>query len=128
MRWAIQQWATRIGVKTPHVRFQMMPSQWDTFTPPGWLTLDPVLLAMPKDLGEFVIVHELVHLLAPKHGRLYKLFMHVSSLIKSYLFVFGKVSQSRTRIAYMHYDLLQEDNMVVLCPREFDDLRRGYEH
>jgi hypothetical protein len=39
MRWAIQQWATRIGVKTPHVRFQMMPSQWDTFTPPGWLTL-----------------------------------------------------------------------------------------
>ena len=26
MRWAIQQWATRIGVKVPRVRFQMMPS------------------------------------------------------------------------------------------------------
>lgn len=44
--------------------------------PSGWLTLDPMLLTMPKDLGEFVIVHELVHLLAPKHGRLFKLFMH----------------------------------------------------
>jgi hypothetical protein len=35
-----------------------------------------MLLTMPKDLGEFVIVHELVHLLAPKHGRLFKLFMN----------------------------------------------------
>ncbi len=76
MRWAIQQWATRIGVKAPCVRFQMMPSQWGTITPSGWLTLDPMLLTMPKGLGEFVIVHELVHLLAPKHGKLFKLFMH----------------------------------------------------
>lgn len=43
---------------------------------PGWLTLDSILLSMPKAQGEFVIVHELVHLLAPKHGKLFKLFMH----------------------------------------------------
>ena len=48
----------------------------DHITPSGWLTLDPMLLTMPKDLGEFVIVHELVHLLAPNHGRLFKLFLH----------------------------------------------------
>jgi len=42
----------------------------------GWLNLDPTFLTMPKDLGEFVIVHELVHLLAPKHGKLFKLFMY----------------------------------------------------
>lgn len=36
-----------------------------------------MLLTMPKDVGEFVIVHELVHLLVPKHGKLFKLFMHV---------------------------------------------------
>jgi predicted metal-dependent hydrolase len=76
MRWAIQQWATRIGVKAPHVRFQMMPTQWGTITPSGWLTLDPMLLTLPKNLGEFVIVHELVHLLVPTHGKLFKLFMH----------------------------------------------------
>ena len=35
-----------------------------------------MLLAMPKDLEEFVIVHKLIHRLAPKHGKLFKLFMH----------------------------------------------------
>ena len=35
-----------------------------------------MLLTMPRDLGEFVIVHELVHLLTPTHAILLKLFMH----------------------------------------------------
>ncbi len=47
-----------------------------TITPSGWLTLDPLLLTIPKNLGEFVIVHELVHQLAPNHGKVFKLFMH----------------------------------------------------
>ena len=29
-----------------------------------------------RELGEFVIVHELVHLLAPNHGKIFKGFMH----------------------------------------------------
>lgn len=38
--------------------------------------LNTELIELPKDLGEFVIVHELVHLLAPNHGRVFKSFMH----------------------------------------------------
>ena len=40
-------------------------------------TLDPQhrLLNLPEALGEFVIVHELVHLLVPNHGRVFKSFM-----------------------------------------------------
>lgn len=76
MRWSVGQWSTRLGVKEPQVRFQMLDAQWGTITPSGWLTLDPALLRMPKKLGEYVIVHELVHLLAPNHGRLFKLFLH----------------------------------------------------
>lgn len=41
----------------------------------GRLTLDAQLLRLPKELGEFVIVHELAHLLAPNHGRVFKSFM-----------------------------------------------------
>ncbi|WP_201371449.1 M48 family metallopeptidase [Ktedonobacter robiniae] len=76
MRWAIRQWATRIGVKEPRVRFQMLGAQWGTITSSGWLTLDPILLRIPKALGEYVIVHELVHQLAPNHGRVFKLFLY----------------------------------------------------
>ncbi len=69
----------RIGVKAPRVRFRMMTAEWGTITSSGWLTLDPLLLTLPKELGEFVIVHELVHLLvpsSPKHGKIFKLFLH----------------------------------------------------
>ena len=76
MRWAVRNWAVRIGVKTPQVRFQAMEKQWATMTTTGWMTLSPELLSLPKDLGEFVIVHELVHLLAPTHGKIFKLFMY----------------------------------------------------
>lgn len=33
------------------------------------------VLDLPRELGEFVIVHELVHLLAPNHGRVFKAFL-----------------------------------------------------
>ncbi|MFN9857482.1 MAG: M48 family metallopeptidase, partial [Pseudanabaena sp.] len=33
------------------------------------------LLQLPKELGEFAIVHELVHLLVPNHGKVFKMFM-----------------------------------------------------
>ena len=41
----------------------------------GWLTLNSELLDLPRSAGEYVIVHELVHLLAPNHGKVFKSFM-----------------------------------------------------
>lgn len=39
--------------------------------------MDAGLLKLPRHLGEFVIVHELVHLLCPEagHGRVFKAFL-----------------------------------------------------
>jgi predicted metal-dependent hydrolase len=74
MRWAVRHWATRIGVKAPQIRFQALKTQWATIAG-GRMTLHPELLALPKDLGEFVIVHELLHQLVPNHGKVFKLFL-----------------------------------------------------
>jgi predicted metal-dependent hydrolase len=74
VRWAVRQWAVRIGVKAPQVRFQSMKTKWGTIAG-GYMTLEAGLLALPKDLGEFVIVHELLHQLAPNHGKVFKLFL-----------------------------------------------------
>ncbi len=35
------------------------------------------LLGMPKELGDYVIVHELLHFVVPNHGKLWKSLMRV---------------------------------------------------
>jgi predicted metal-dependent hydrolase len=41
----------------------------------GRLTLNTDLLTLPGALAEYVIVHELVHLLVPNHGKVFKSFL-----------------------------------------------------
>jgi predicted metal-dependent hydrolase len=76
LRWAVRNWATRIGVKAPQVHLRAMRRKWASVSTAGRLTLNLELLDLPRELGEFVIVHELVHLLAPNHGKVFKSFMH----------------------------------------------------
>lgn len=76
LRWAARHWATRLGVKVARIQLRQMSSKWASISTAGRLTLNTDLLAVPQPLGEFVIVHELVHLLAPNHGRVFKSFMH----------------------------------------------------
>ncbi len=76
LRWAARNWATRIGVKPARVQVRPMQTKWASISTTGSMTLDTGLLKLPKELGEFVIVHELVHLLAPNHGKVFKSFMH----------------------------------------------------
>ena len=53
-----------------------MRTKWASISTSGRMTLNTDLLDLPKELGEFVIVHELVHLLIPNHGRVFKSFMY----------------------------------------------------
>jgi predicted metal-dependent hydrolase len=76
VRWAVQHWAARIGVKPPQVYLREMRRKWASISSVGRLTLNTELIDLPKELGEFVIVHELVHRLAPNHGKVFKSFMH----------------------------------------------------
>jgi predicted metal-dependent hydrolase len=76
LRWAVRHWAARIGVKAPQVHMREMRRKWASVSGVGRLTLNTELIQLPKDVGEFVIVHELVHILAPNHGKVFKSFMH----------------------------------------------------
>jgi predicted metal-dependent hydrolase len=68
-------WAARIGVKVPQIHIRKMSRKWASISTTGRLTLNSELLEMPKLLGEFVIVHEVVHIIAPNHGKVFKSFM-----------------------------------------------------
>ncbi len=75
LRWAVRAWAARINVQVNVVHLRAMRHKWASMSTRGRLTLDTSLLDLPKPLGEYVIVHELVHLLAPNHGRVFKSFL-----------------------------------------------------
>ncbi|HEY4721159.1 MAG TPA: M48 family metallopeptidase, partial [Anaerolineae bacterium] len=57
-----------------HVR--EMHSKWASISTRGRMTLSTDVCRLPRPLIEFVIVHELAHLLAPNHGRLFKSYMY----------------------------------------------------
>lgn len=75
LRWAARHWATRIGVQPAQIHIRPMKTKWGSVSQKGRLTLDTHLLDLPRELAEYVVVHELVHFLAPNHGKLFKSFL-----------------------------------------------------
>ncbi len=75
LRWAVRHWATRIGVRVGQIHVRTMRTKWASMSTGGRLTLNAELIELPQSLGEYVIVHELVHLLAPNHGKVFKSFL-----------------------------------------------------
>jgi predicted metal-dependent hydrolase len=76
LRWAVRQWAARMGVRVRRIQVRGMGRKWASMSTAGNLTLNSELLNLPQPLGEYVIVHELAHLLAPNHGKVFKSFMY----------------------------------------------------
>ena len=72
---SVKRWADRIGVDVPAIHLRTMSKKWASISTNGRLTLNTELLNLPETLTEFVIVHELVHLLVPNHGKLFKGYM-----------------------------------------------------
>lgn len=75
LRWAVRHWAVRMNVRAPQLHLRSMQTKWASLSMHGRLTLNTDVLALPRELGEYIIVHELAHLLAPNHGRVFKLFL-----------------------------------------------------
>ncbi len=71
----VYRWADHIGVKVREIHLRQMQRKWASISTNGRLTLNTDLLHLPEELSEFVIVHELVHLLVPNHGKLFKGYM-----------------------------------------------------
>ena len=57
------------------VQLRHMRRKWGSISTAGTLTLADDLLKLPVPLVEYVICHELLHLRAPQHNRLYYLLL-----------------------------------------------------
>ena len=72
---AVQEWAVRLRVRPVSVRLQPMTRKWASCSTAGRVTFSTSLLRESKRMQQYVIVHELLHLRVPNHGRLFKRYL-----------------------------------------------------
>lgn len=71
----VDEWAVKVGVRMKEVHIRTMKTKWASLSTDGRIMLNSELLTLPRELCDYVIVHELVHLKAPNHGILFKSYM-----------------------------------------------------
>ena len=68
-------WADRLDVKVRTLAVRPMSSTWASCSTAGNLNFNADLLDMDRAIGDYVIVHELLHFSVPHHGKLWKSLM-----------------------------------------------------
>jgi len=71
----VEAWARKLGVTPREVRFRPMKRKWASCSSHGRLTFDTDLLRQPAEFRREVIIHELLHLKVPNHGRLFRVLL-----------------------------------------------------
>lgn len=71
----VDTWTVRLRVMPRIVRVQRMTRKWGSCSTAGIVTLAIDLDEQSEVFQDFVIVHELLHLRVPNHGRLFKALM-----------------------------------------------------
>jgi predicted metal-dependent hydrolase len=71
----VLEWAGRLEVQVRSVYVRPMRNKWASCSTAGTLSFNDELLALERDLGDYVIVHELLHFSVPNHGKLWKSLM-----------------------------------------------------
>jgi predicted metal-dependent hydrolase len=85
----VQRWAARMRVRPKRVQIQRMTTKWASCSSAGRLCFSGDLLREDATFRQVVIVHELLHLLVPNHGKLFK------SLMTAYVPGWEQVSRAR---------------------------------
>jgi predicted metal-dependent hydrolase len=68
----VRTWAGRIGVQPKELHVRTMTRKWASCSSAGRITFNSNLLTEPSDFLDYVMVHELLHLQVPNHGKLFK--------------------------------------------------------
>lgn len=86
-------WAAKVRVKPKQVRIQVMRRKWASCSTEGRVTFSLDLLDEPQSFQDYVIVHELIHLKVPNHGKLF------TSLLSAHLpgYKYGAKPEVRSR-------------------------------
>ena len=73
----VLEWADKMDVKVRSLALRPMRNKWASCSTAGNMNFNVALISISKKIGDYVIVHELLHFSVPNHGRLWKSLMHV---------------------------------------------------
>ena len=77
LRQRVEYWSKCLHVLTPHVHIRDMTHKWGSCSTLGIITLATDLGNQDIGFQDFVIVHELLHLRVPNHGKLFKALLNI---------------------------------------------------
>lgn len=86
-------WSAELDVHIRSLAVRPMRSKWASCSTAGNLNFSAELLALSKEIGDYVIVHELLHFSVPNHGRLWK------SLMRAHLGDYEHLAEALRRLA-----------------------------
>jgi len=68
----VEKWSKKIQVEYTEIQFRKMIRKWSSCSSRGRLTFDSNILEKDYGFQDEVIVHELLHLRYPNHGKMFK--------------------------------------------------------
>jgi predicted metal-dependent hydrolase len=68
----VNEWAVKLDAKVARIYLRPMRRKWASYSTAGYVHFNVELLALDRELGDYVIVHELLHSSVPNHGKLWK--------------------------------------------------------
>lgn len=71
----VLEWAEKLDVDVRSLAMRPMKNKWASCSTSGRLNFNDELLLIDRELGDYVIVHELLHFFVPNHGKLWKSLM-----------------------------------------------------
>ena len=71
----VREWADKLDIEVRWLSVRLMKNKWASCSTNDYLTFNSELLDLEEELGDYVIVHELLHFFVPNHGRLWKSLM-----------------------------------------------------
>lgn len=74
---AVYLYAQKLDVKVKQITIRSMTCKWASCSTSGYFTFNFELLGMARSIGEYVILHELLHYHIQNHGKLWKCLMAV---------------------------------------------------
>lgn len=73
----VQALADQVGVQPKEVHVREMKNKWGSCSTRGRLTFNSALLDEPEAKRKEIILHELLHLRYPNHGRMFRSVLRV---------------------------------------------------